>query len=119
MFKGIELCFYTLHIILSCLIFYPVSQKYLNGFQSRAGKISLINSKGYNSIKKEGGVAVLLFCTSSNNAKYLYQVSQKYLKGFEGYCANMVSPTKFSKGHNSIKRERKKILVLRTSSDGA
>ena len=35
------------------------------------GKIS----KGNNSVKNEGGVTVLFFCTSSEDGLYLYKVS--------------------------------------------
>ena len=36
---------------------------------------------GYNSVKSVGGVTVLVLCTLSDNALYLYQVLPKYLKG--------------------------------------
>ena len=42
-------------------------------------------TKGHNSIKSLGGVKVLVLCTSSDNALYLYQLSPKYLKGFQSY----------------------------------
>ena len=32
-------------------------------------------SKGHNFVKNVGGVTVLVLCTSSDNALYLYQVS--------------------------------------------
>ena len=49
------------------------------------------------------GVMVLVYCTSSDNALYLYQILWKYLKGFGSYCADTISIVKFAKGHNSIK----------------
>ena len=42
--------------------------------------------KGHNSIKNVGGVKVLVLCTLSDNALYLYQVLPKYLKEFQSYC---------------------------------
>ena len=40
-------------------------------------------TKGHNSVKSIDGVKVLVLCTSSDNAFYLYQVLPKYLKGFQ------------------------------------
>ena len=38
--------------------------------------ISIIKfSKGHNSVKNVGGVTVLVLCTSSDDAVYLYQIS--------------------------------------------
>ena len=42
-------------------------------------------SKSYNSIKNEGGMSVLVLCTSSDDGLYLYQVSRKYLEQYESY----------------------------------
>ena len=42
-------------------------------------------TKGHNYIKTVGGVMVLVLCTSSDDALYLYQVSKKYLKEFQSY----------------------------------
>ena len=42
-------------------------------------------TKGHNSIKSVSGVKVLVLCTSSDYALYLYQVLPKYLKGFHSY----------------------------------
>ena len=44
-------------------------------------------TKGHNSVESVGGVNVLVLCTSSDNAlyMYLYQVLPKYLKGFQIY----------------------------------
>ena len=39
-------------------------------------------TKGHNSVDSVVGVRVLVLCTSSDNALYLYQVLPKYLKGF-------------------------------------
>ena len=33
------------------------------------------NSKGHNSVKNEGGLTVLVLCTSSDDGLYLYKVS--------------------------------------------
>ena len=41
---------------------------------------------------------VLVLCTSSVNALYLYQDLLKYLKGFGSYCADTISIVKFAKG---------------------
>ena len=38
-------------------------------------------TKGDNSVKTVNGVMILILCTSSDNALYLYQVSSKCLKG--------------------------------------
>ena len=40
-------------------------------------------TKGHNSVKTVDGVMVFNFCTSSDDAEYLYLVSRKYLKGFQ------------------------------------
>ena len=63
----------------------------------------VIFSKGHNSIKNVGGIIVLVLCTSSDNALYLYQDLCKYLKGLKSYCADTISSVKFGKGHNSVK----------------
>ena len=42
-------------------------------------------TKGHNSVKSVGGVKLLVLCTSSDNALYLYQGLPKYLKGFHSY----------------------------------
>ena len=42
-------------------------------------------TKGHNSVKSVGGVSVLILCTWSDNALYLYQVLSKYLRGFQSY----------------------------------
>ena len=39
--------------------------------------------KGHNSVKNVDGAMILVLCTSSDNALYLYQVLPKYLKGFQ------------------------------------
>ena len=61
-------------------------------------------TKGHNSIKNLGRVVVLDLCSSSNDTLYWYKVSLNYLKGFQSYCAYTISISKFSKGHNSIKK---------------
>ena len=42
-------------------------------------------TKGPVSVKSVRGVIVLVLCTSSDNALYLYQLLPKYLKGFHSY----------------------------------
>ena len=42
-------------------------------------------TKGHYSVKSVGRVKVLVLCTSSVSALYLYQVWPKYLKGFQSY----------------------------------
>ena len=59
-------------------------------------------TKDHNSVKNVNGVMILILCTSSDNALYLYQVSRKYLKGFQSYLEAAVYILKFSKGHNSV-----------------
>ena len=53
-------------------------------------------TKGHNSLKIVDGVMLLNFCTSLNNALYLYQVSRKYPKGFKSYRADMICILKFT-----------------------
>ena len=49
----------------------------------------MIFSKRHNSVKNvDGVVMVLILCTSSDNALYLYQELCKYLKGLRSYCAD-------------------------------
>ena len=38
-------------------------------------------AKGHHLVKTVGGVMVLVLCTLSDNALYVFQVSRKYLKG--------------------------------------
>ena len=45
---------------------------------------------------------VLNFCTSPDDALYLYQVSGKYLEGFQRYWEDAICILKFSKGDNSV-----------------
>ena len=40
---------------------------------------------------------VLVLCTSSVNALYLYQDLLKYLKGFGSYCADTISIVKLQR----------------------
>ena len=42
-------------------------------------------TKGHNSVKSVGEVKVLVLCTLSDNALYLYQVLPKCFKGFQSY----------------------------------
>ena len=58
----------------------------------------VIFSKGHNSVKNVDGVMVLVLCTSSDNALYLYQDLCKYLKGLKGFCADTISILKQHKG---------------------
>ena len=41
----------------------------------------LISSKGHNSVKKVGGVTILVLCTSADNGLYLYQFHENILNG--------------------------------------
>ena len=64
--------------------------------------------------KNIGGVMVLFFCTSSDDASHLYQVSLKYLDSIKEIFIR-----KNSKGHNSAKLVGgDTVLVLCTLSDG-
>ena len=63
---------------------------------------------------------VLVLCTSSDNALYLYQNLCKYLKRLRSYCAATISIVKFRKAHNSIKNVGgSMVLVLSMSLDEA
>ena len=76
-------------------------------------------TKGHNSVKTVNGVMVLNFCTSSDDALYLYQVSRKYLQEFQSYREDAICILKFSKGHNSVNNVGGvMVLVLSTLSDG-
>ena len=61
----------------NALYLYKVLQKYLRGFRSYcADTISIVKfAKGNNSVKNVGGVMVLVYCMSFDDASYLYQVS--------------------------------------------
>ena len=48
-------------------------------------------SKGHNFVKNEGGVPILVLCTSSDDALYLYKVSRKYLERYQSYGADTKS----------------------------
>ena len=63
---------------------------YLERYQSyRAGEISILKiSKGNNSTKNVGGVAVVNLCTSSDHALYLCQFSWNYLERYQSYGAD-------------------------------
>ena len=62
--------------------------------------------KGTQFCKNVDRVMVLVLCTLSDDALYLYQVSWKYLKGFKSFFERTGFPIfKFSKGNNSIKME--------------
>ena len=54
---------------------------------------------------------VLNFCTSSDDALYLYQVSNKYLTAFQRYFGDAICILKFAKEHNSVKNVGR-IMVL-------
>ena len=60
-------------------------------------------TKGNNSAKYTGGVAVVDLCTSSGHALYFYQVLRNYLKRYQSYRADAISIRKISKGNNSAK----------------
>ena len=62
----------------------------------------VICSMGHNSVKNVCGVMILVLCTSSDFALYLYQYLCKYLNGLRRYCADTISMVKFGKGHNSV-----------------
>ena len=49
------------------------------------GRRTLADGNSSGELKNAGGVTVLVLCTLSNDALYLYQVSQKYLKVFQSY----------------------------------
>ena len=60
---------------------------------------------------------VLVLCTSSDDAVYMYQVLRKYLKEFQ-LLSRHVCLLKFPKGHNSVKTVgRVMVLVLCILSD--
>ena len=52
----------------------------------------------HNSVKNVGGVMVLVPCTLSDNALYLYQDLSKYLKGLRSYCADKISIVNLERG---------------------
>ena len=61
---------------------------------------------------------VLNFCTSPDDALYLYQVSRKYLKEFQRYWEDAVCILKFSEGDNSVNSGGEvMVLSLSTLSD--
>ena len=63
---------------------------------------------------------VLVLCTSSDNALYLYQDLWKYLNGFGSYYEDTISIVKFAKEHNSVKNvDGVMVLVLCMSFDDA
>ena len=47
-------------------------------------------TKEHYSVKTVDGPMVLNICTSSDNAKYLYQASRKYHEGLQRYLANAI-----------------------------
>ena len=95
---------------------------YLERYQSyRADTISILKiTKGNNSAKNVGGVAVVDLCTSSGHALYFYQVLWNYLERYQSYWADTISIPKISKGNNSAKNVGGVTVVnLCTSSDHA
>ena len=65
----------------------------------------LQSSRGHNSKSLNTRVMVLVFCTSSNVGKYLYEVSWRYFERFLSYRADTTISQNLlfsiSKGHNS------------------
>ena len=47
--------------------------------------------KKHDSVKSGGGVTVLVLCTLSEDALYLYQVKCKYSNGSQSYLAETIS----------------------------
>ena len=59
---------------------------------------------GHNCIKNVAGIIVLVFCTLSEDALYLYHVWCNFLKGFQFvFWAEMILTLEFTKGYNSVK----------------
>ena len=87
-------------------IFTKFHKKIFQEFKSyKVDMISILKfTKGHYSIKNVGRALVLYVCSSSNDTLYLYKVSLSYLKGFQSYLAYTISISKFSKGHNSVKK---------------
>ena len=56
----------------------------MKGFQRyRADTIYILKfTKGHNSVITVGGVMLIVLCTFSDDALYLYQFSRKYLNDF-------------------------------------
>ena len=75
-------------------------------------------TKGNNSIKNVGGVAVVNLCTSSGHALYFYQVLWHYLKRYQSYRADTISILKITKGNNSAKNEGGMTVVYLCTSSG-
>ena len=48
--------------------------------------------------KNVDAVTILLLCSFSDDALYMYQVLWKYLNSFQSYWADTISKLKFSKG---------------------
>ena len=63
---------------------------------------------------------VLVLCTSTDDAWYLYHVSRKYLKGFQSYSADMICILNFTNGYDSVKTVGGvTVLILCILSDDA
>ena len=78
---------------------------YLKRYLSyRADTISILKiSKGINSAKNVGGVAIVNLCILSGHALYFYQVLWHYLKRYQSYRVDTISIQKITKGNNSAR----------------